>query len=325
MGRCYLMTLLAPEFNQAVKYQAQRLRALSFDSRMQQGVTGLTSNSDVTKDPMKVTATTPNTLAVLVNSGGAYVRGDDTQRQGLYHVVNDAPVQINIPNNTSGLPRVDIIVLQIHDYVDSTDDDNTASFRVIQGTPTVGAARNNPVGRADVPNNALLLAEVEVPNLAATIPTTNALSDRRQWAHGFFAEGGYDGQLAVAAVGGTTNMDTVTFEIGELGSRMRVRCDLRSTAYTAAGITGLYPQIQPLIGGVVTGSPVLGHERRVEGIIGSSQSTALEWEFPITTGRYSGNMKCVGRSGANSTKYMVDASVTWEEILRPSDDHNGFS
>jgi len=121
--------------------------------------------------------------SVDIAAGSGWVKGDTSARQGMYHVVNDATVNLTIPDNTSGNPRVDQIVCQINDTVDGGGIADNAVFSVVQGTATAGATLDNRTGAATLPNTALRIADVLVATGFTSI-TNSVIRDRRPWAYG---------------------------------------------------------------------------------------------------------------------------------------------
>ena len=123
-------------------------------------------------------------MSVDVAAGGAWVQGDDTARQGFYHLVNDATVNVAVSAAHATLPRLDQVVARIYD-ASVAGGSNTPAIEVIAGTPTSGATLANRTGAAALPNGAVRLADVIVA-AADTSITTGEIQDRRPWARGGF-------------------------------------------------------------------------------------------------------------------------------------------
>jgi hypothetical protein len=70
-------------------------------------------------------------------------------------------------------PRVDRVVLTVRDHNVDLGGNYDARFRVVAGTPTVGATLANLTGAAAMPTNSLLLANVLIPAGATSITTAN--------------------------------------------------------------------------------------------------------------------------------------------------------
>lgn len=127
-------------------------------------------------------------MSVDVAAGGAWIIGDDTARQGAYHLVNDATVNVAVSTAHATLPRVDQVVARIYDSTVVGGSDVPA-IEVIAGTPTASAqctdptAANYRLGAAALPNGAVRLADVQVDAAAASIVNAK-IYDRRPWARG---------------------------------------------------------------------------------------------------------------------------------------------
>jgi hypothetical protein len=118
----------------------------------------------------------------------AWVRGDTRGGQGLYAVDSidrSAPTastyvaQLNeaVTANSSGNPRLDMVVLEVLDAQHSGSS-NLARIRVVAGTPNAAATLDTRTGAATLPDNCLHLADVIVANGAASIATAD-IRDRR--------------------------------------------------------------------------------------------------------------------------------------------------
>lgn len=178
------MALWTPDFVQDIDPAPRRFRVTHDDLPLWPGV--VVTPWDAT--PLAVRQNGGGAMTVTVDPGMAWV-ANSTTRQGLYNVVNDASVTSpTIGNNSSGNPRIDRIVLTVRDDIDggATAGQKDAIIQVVQGTPTSGATLLLPLGAPTVPNHSLLLADVLVPNGAASILTANII-DRRPWAHGHFS------------------------------------------------------------------------------------------------------------------------------------------
>jgi hypothetical protein len=158
------MTLtLPPEFLQTknTDYDARRLRFL---------FRGLTSEGIGADGEFAVSQRAAGAnLTVDVAAGRAWIEGDDTARQGLYHIYNDAPVNVALPAADPANPRIDQVVLRIYDTTVIGGGIDEARFEIAQGTPTAGASLANPLGIAAVPASALPLARVLVGAGAASV------------------------------------------------------------------------------------------------------------------------------------------------------------
>jgi hypothetical protein len=122
-------------------------------------------------------------MSVDVAAGACWVKGDTSVRQGLYHVYNDAVLNLTIGANASGSPRLDQIICRVNDTIDGGAGTDTGSIEVLAGTATGGATLDNRSGAAALPSTAVRLADVLVASGAASITNTN-IRDRRPWAAG---------------------------------------------------------------------------------------------------------------------------------------------
>lgn len=110
---------------------------------------------------------TPN-MSVNVAAGGAFVRGTQSANQGLYHLWNDATVNLAIAAADATNPRRDLVIAQVRDdfYSGSSKDGRVL---VVTGTP---AASPSDPSLSSYPN-AVVLARVAVAANATSIVTAN--------------------------------------------------------------------------------------------------------------------------------------------------------
>lgn len=170
------MALLAPEFIPGNKYLFQTIRHLMEHIGIQEGVY---ASGDLA---VSQRATGAN-MSVDVAAGAAWVKGDTGTRQGLYHVVNDALVNLTVSAAHSTNPRLDQVILVVNDSSVSGAS-NTPELKVLAGTATSGATLDNRNGAASLPSNAIRLADILVA-AADTSITTAEIRDRRPRARGF--------------------------------------------------------------------------------------------------------------------------------------------
>lgn len=123
-------------------------------------------------------------MSVDVAAGSAWIQGDDTARQGVYHLVNDATVNVAVSAAHATLPRIDQVIARIYDSSVAGGSD-TPAIEVLAGTATAGATLANRTGAAALPNGAVRLADVLVAAAASSIANA-AIQDRRPWARGGF-------------------------------------------------------------------------------------------------------------------------------------------
>lgn len=174
------MGLIVPEFLQTKSYRAIRDRlAFQHGGAIQAGVWNA--------GDFKVTqrASSAN-MSVDVAAGFALVSANDPGNLGLYHIQNDATVNVPFVATESN-PRIDQVVLTINDSTDGGDPGDTPVLQVIKGTAIGGVTLDAPgASKGTVPNGSLVLADVLVPaNSDATGIITANIRDRRLWARGF--------------------------------------------------------------------------------------------------------------------------------------------
>lgn len=110
-------------------------------------------------------------MSVDVAAGSAFIHGTESGTQGTYHVYNDAVANLTIAAADATNPRIDLVVAQVRDSFYSGGDDDW-QLAVLTGTPAASPAE------PAVPDNAIVLARVDVDALAAAI-TDADITDRR--------------------------------------------------------------------------------------------------------------------------------------------------
>lgn len=113
-------------------------------------------------------------MSVDVAAGAAFIAGTESSTQGVYYVFNDATVNLAVAAADATDPRVDLVVAQVRDafYSGASDDWQLAVL-----TGTAAATPAEPA----VPDNALVLARIDVAAGAGSV--TNAdITDRRTQA-----------------------------------------------------------------------------------------------------------------------------------------------
>lgn len=304
------MALLIPEYLQTKTYSAARVRGVLMDSAIQEGVVG--------GGDLKVTqrASGGANMSVDIAEGAGFVKGDLTARQGLYHVYNDAAVNIAIGSNTSGNPRLDQIILRVLDSQDGLAGADLAQLEVLPGTATAGATLDNRNGAAALPMTAMRIADVLVVSGASSIVNA-VIRDRRPWARGAFF------------VVDHPNTTDLTYSFTSYGTVFtwndpRIECTgnpLRITlgvSLQQGSITG-YSLWVPHIDGTAQAVAQRWFYSQATGV-GNIDAPSMEWVVTPTAGshilgvytRMTGGNAVVFRSG-NSLPQMVI-----EEIMRPS-------
>lgn len=181
---------------------------------------------------------------IAANVGCARVQGDSVTQQGCYTVApHSAVINEAIASNASGNPRVDIVILEVLDNVHDASGLNIARVRVITGTPSSGATLDNRTGAASLPSNAMLLADVLVPNADTTI-SNSQIRDRRPWANGFrWQAHRNNGSDYATSSGSLTQIDATNLQPRvEVSPGNSVIVELDGTLYTNGAVSiGLIP------------------------------------------------------------------------------------
>ena len=123
---------------------------------------------------LKVNATGTPDGFVHVVAGSCYVRGTQAASQGMYHLYNDATLDINVlgPNPAHAtLDRIDLVVARFQDSFYSGAND-LPTIEMVTGTPAGSPVVPTP------PANTLILAQLSIIHASATIPQS-VITDRR--------------------------------------------------------------------------------------------------------------------------------------------------
>lgn len=175
------MALITPEYLQTKTYSALRDRlALQHGGAVQEGVLGATD--------LKISqhAGSAN-MSVDAAAGFALVLGDDPGNGGLYHIQNDAVVNVTgFSSAHASLPRIDQVYLQIKDTTHGGDSSDVPAFGIATGSATSGATLDNRTGAAaTIPTGSIRLCDILIPAASSSITTAN-IRDRRPWGLGAF-------------------------------------------------------------------------------------------------------------------------------------------
>lgn len=117
-------------------------------------------------------------MSVDVSAGNALVKNDSytdgsVDETRFWPVCSDAVTNVTIAANSSGNPRIDIIILEVDNVTPPNDDgSNVFDISVVQGTPA-----GSPSAPA-TPSNAYKIAEVAVANGASSIVNANITDTR---------------------------------------------------------------------------------------------------------------------------------------------------
>lgn len=152
-------------------------------------------------------------LALNYSSGAAWVTDDS----GLFAAGALLPVNVaaggvvNIAANASGNPRLDQVILTLTGH-------NTGTVSVLQGTPNAGATLDTRSGAANLPDNAIRLADILMPNgFAGPFVDGTHIRDRR-----FYAT---KGTIPALGLSGADISDIVAFQPGSGMISGHGRCD----------------------------------------------------------------------------------------------------
>jgi hypothetical protein len=167
------VTLLGPQFCDGLTYTSLLMRQLTGASRVADAGTAsavapLGGVFTGLSTAMKVTPGTG--LSVLVNAGYCAVP-HPTQGHGVYLFGTMVQETLTIASNSSGNPRIDIVVAQVNDLGTSG---SNCTVAVVTGT-----AASSPVA-PPTPAASLLLAQVAVANGASSLSSGN-ITDERTW------------------------------------------------------------------------------------------------------------------------------------------------
>lgn len=190
------MTLLTPELLDTKTYGFEKLRYLLQSLDIQEGVVGAT-------DLLVVQRALGANMSVDVGAGRGFIQADSGTRNGLYHEVNDAMINVVVTGSNATNPRIDQVILEVRDSSDLASPDDVPQLYVLAGTPTAGATLDNRTGAAALPNNAIRLADILVPAASVSVVTAN-IRDRRPWARGVNSVISGDGVADFNAGGATT-------------------------------------------------------------------------------------------------------------------------
>lgn len=153
---------------------------------------------------LKVTqhAGTPG-MSVDIAAGHAFCESTEGNSDGVYHVYNDATVQLTVTAANATNPRKDFVIVEIRDSAEAGSDDD-AHFVYVAGTASATPAE--PDLQALGYDNYAILALVDVPANDTSI-TNSQITDRRTasscWSRGR-GEIGYDEVTASTGSAATT-------------------------------------------------------------------------------------------------------------------------
>jgi len=156
------MTLLMPSILDSQQYRFKALREMWDTPLVQSGVVAKTDFVITPKGSQPP-------MGVTVAAGEAWIRSTSVARNGAYHVINDAAVDVLLSAADATNPRIDRIVLAIADTSDLGSVTDGATLTAVPGTPTSGATLANLNGVAAAPADSLTLGYVLVAAGATSV------------------------------------------------------------------------------------------------------------------------------------------------------------
>lgn len=123
-----------------------------------------------------VTEQAAPTMGVTVAAGVAVIDGTESTSQGVYHVVNDADVDLAIAAADPTNPRIDLVIARVYDSFYGTAVTDVWALEVVTGTPA--ASPSEPA----VPDNSHVLARVDVGASPFSSVSNAEITDRREEA-----------------------------------------------------------------------------------------------------------------------------------------------
>lgn len=247
-----------------------------------------------------------------VAAGDAWVQGDDTTRQGLYHQVNDAAVTGLVAAGHATLPRIDQVILRIFDS-SVTGVSDTPTLSTLAGTATAGATLDNRTGAAALPNSAIRLADILVPAAASGVISAANIRDRRPWARGACL-------WTIRTAGDYTTAAISDTDIDATNLQPRIECSGVPLRVTLAGgvshsVANTQVSLRILQDGAVP------HDSALLVCIGAGNihSFTRTWDFIPTAGSHLFKPQYAGGT-AGTTTLQADATrpltFTIEELVR---------
>lgn len=303
------MALLIPEYLQTKTYSAMRLRQVLMDQHLQEGVVGAVDLAVAQR------AAGGANMSVDVAAGAAFVRGDLTSRQGLYHVYNDGIVNLAIGANTSGNPRVDQVIARVYDSQDGLAGADQATLEVLPGTATAGATLDNRSGAAALPLTAVRLADVLVASGTSSIVASN-IRDRRPWARGGFSQIQRTAGSASASTTTPTTIFAADMQLRLEVSSGLVRVQLNGVMLMAASVYAASHFV------VVDGTFVQQKDQSNVAAVAANHVLDYEWYVPVAAN--ASHFFGIGYKGsaASTTTWTATAAqplqLVVEEIMQPN-------
>lgn len=124
----------------------------------------------------KVVPQSPAAFSVKVLKGGAFIKGDNTQNQGMYYAdSNDDETLAMAALPPSGYKRIDSVCLRVRDPDASGPAGNDATLVVVQGTQAVTSGTASPPA---LPDTHLRLANISLTSTSSSITSSEIANVR---------------------------------------------------------------------------------------------------------------------------------------------------
>lgn len=270
-------------------------------SNLQEGV--------VASGDLKVTP--GSNLVLNYASGTAWVTDDSgVLAAGALLPVVVTGSSATIAANSSGNPRIDQIILTMTGHA-------TGTVSILQGTATGGATLDNRTGAASLPNDAVRLADILMPNgFAGPFVQNTHIRDRRPWARGAYYNAIATDYAAIPGASTWVTVSTVRLEVSGNPITMNFSCGTGSA--TAASQN----EARLLIDGVVpTGftSPTT-HSVRV---LDAAWAYQLSQSAPATPTAGSHVFSAQVQQNTGSTLSVYDPTLEVIEHVRQNSENAG--
>lgn len=223
-------------------------------------------------------AVTPGAgITVNIANGRAFITDDGSVHSAgtLLPSTLGIPATLTLSSNSSGLPRVDQIVLTLISM-------DAGTVSVIPGTPTSGATLDNRNGAAALPFRSIRLADVLVPNaFVGPFVLGTHIRDRRPWAKGAWVYGRTaSGATYTTSVSTSSAIDSMNFR-----QRLEVQSGLVEVIFSGGNLSSTVSNTQVTFDFMVDG--VLS-ERYYQVIAASSVANVfgIRAILPVTPGSH---------------------------------------
>lgn len=256
-----------------------------------------------------------------VAAGRAWVKGDDTTRQGLYQQINDAAVTGTVAAGHATLPRVDAVILSVKDS-SVTGVSDTPTLTTLAGTATSGAqvtnfaGANYRAGAAAIPNTAFHICDIAVPATHSGVLTSGMIVDRRKYATRALA-------VASRTAGNATSASTTDVQLFASDLQRRVEC---ATGFLRVRLSGYITMAAAAYSAIFSlGVDAVVQQERQETnptAVAASHWIDMVWDVTVTPGShlfvpyYRGNAASTTTFVANATSPMMFSIEELPSITR---------